>query len=222
MNKKVKIYNPQYAQGGITQQDIQKYLMAQKQQQQPQITEDALVDIIYNELTLLGDKAGYVDQGYIDDIVDKITQGYNLNSDYIVNLVNEVYSTLAPSDLQYQNATIAQGSPVPKLDMKEGQDDYQEDLTEENLEENVATYDDYYGDDTDMSEMKFGGMTRKKFMQNFIRKAQEGMEQEADESVIGNNDIQDGRDALVKGFESSVKKSVVKAVAKNQFDKMKQ
>jgi hypothetical protein len=222
MNKKVKIYNPQYAQGGITQQDIQKYLMSQQQQQQPQITEDALVDIIYNELTLLGDKAGYVDQGYIDDIADKITQGYNLNSDYIVNLVNEVYSTLAPSDLQYQNATIAQGSPVPKLDMKEGQDDYQEDLREENLEENVATYDDYYGDDTDMSEMKFGGMPRKKFMQNFIRKAQEGMEQEADESVIGNNDIQDGRDALVKGFESSVKKSVVKAVAKNQFDKMKQ
>ena len=222
MNKKVKIYNPQYAKGGITQQDIQKYLMSQQQQQQPQITEDALVDIIYNELTLLGDKAGYVDQGYIDDIADKITQGYNLNSDYIVNLVNEVYSTLAPSDLQYQNATIAQGSPVPKLDMKEGQDDYQEDLTEENLEENVATYDDYYGDDTDMSEMKFGGMTRKKFMQNFIRKAQEGMEQEADQSVMGNNDIQDGRDALVKGFESSVKKSVVKAVAKNQFDKMKQ
>jgi hypothetical protein len=211
MNKKVKIYNPQYAQGGITQQDIQKYLMSQQQQQQPQITEDALVDIIYNELTLLGDKAGYVDQGYIDDIADKITQGYNLDSDYIVNLVNEVYSTLAPSDLQYQNATIAQGSPVPKLDMKEGQDDYQEDLTEENLEENVATYDDYYGDDTDMSEMKFGGMPRKKFMQNFIRKAQEGMEQEADESVIGNNDIQDGRDALVKGFESSVKKSVVKS-----------
>ena len=222
MNKKVKIYNPQYAKGGITQQDIQNYLMAQQQQQQPQITEDALVDTIYNELSLLGDEAGYVDEGYLSDVAEKLTQGYGIDNDYALNLVNEVYSTLAPSDLQYQNSKIAQGSPVPRLDMNEEQSEYQDDVTEENLEENVATYDDYYGDDTDMSEMKFGGMTRKNFMKDFIRKAQEGMEQESDESVMGNNDTLDGRNALVKGFESSVKKAVVKAVAKNQFDKMKQ
>ena len=225
MNKKVRIYNPQYAKGGITQQDIQNYLMAQQQQQQPQqpqITEDTLVDTIYNELSVLGDEAGYVDEGYLSDIADKLTQAYGIDNDYVLNLVNEVYSTLAPSDLQYQNSKIAQGSPVPKLDMNDQQSEYQEDVTEENLEENVATYDDYYGDDTVMSEMKFGGMTRKNFMKDFIRKAQEGMEQESDESVMGNNDILDGRNALVKGFESSVKKAVVKAVAKNQFDKMKQ
>jgi hypothetical protein len=225
MNKKVRIYNPQYAKGGITQQDIQNYLMAQQQQQQPQqpqITEDTLVDTIYNELSVLGDEAGYVDEGYLSDIADKLTQAYGIDNDYVLNLVNEVYSTLAPSDLQYQNSKIAQGSPVPKLDMNAEQSEYQEDVTEENLEENVATYDDYYGDDTGMSEMKFGGMTRKNFMKDFIRKAQEGMEQESDESIMGNNDILDGRNALVKGFESSVKKAVVKAVAKNQFDKMKQ
>lgn len=222
MNKKVRIYNPQYAKGGITQQDIQNYLMAQQQQQQPQITEDMLVDTIYNELTLLGDKAGYVDQGYIDDLADKITQTYGVDNDYAANLVNEVYSTLAPSDLEYQKTQMAQLNPTQGLNMGEEQEEYQDDLTEENLEENVSTYDDYYGDDTDMSEMKFGGMSRKKFMQNFIRKAEEGMQQEDDTSVIGNNDIMDGRNALVKGFESSVKKSVVKAVAKNQFEKMKQ
>lgn len=222
MNKKVRIYNPQYAKGGITQQDIQNYLMAQQKQQQPQITEDALVDTIYNELSLLGDEAGYVDEGYLSDIAEKLTQAYGIDNDYTLNLVNEVYSTLAPSDLQYQNSKIAQGSPVPKLDMNEEQSEYQDDVVEENLEENVATYDDYYGDDTGMSEMKFGGMTRKNFMKDFIKKAQEGMEQETDESVMGNNDILDGRTALVKGFESSVKKAVVKAVAKNQFDKMKQ
>ena len=225
MNKKVRIYNPQYAKGGITQQDIQNYLMAQQQQQQPQqpqITEDTLVDTIYNELSVLGDEAGYVDEGYLSDIADKLTQAYGIDNDYVLNLVNEVYSTLAPSDLQYQNSKIAQGSPVPRLDMNEEQSEYQDDATEENLEENVATYDDYYGDDTGMSEMKFGGMTRKNFMKDFIRKAQEGMEQESDESIMGNNDILDGRNALVKGFESSVKKAVVKAVAKNQFDKMKQ
>jgi predicted ATPase len=69
--------------------------------------------------------------------------------------------------------------------------------------------------------MKFGGMQKKKFIKDFIKKAQEGMEQ-TDQSVIGNNDIQDGRASLVKGFESGVKSAVVKAVAKNQFDKMKQ
>ena len=222
MNKKVRIYNPQYAQGGITQQDIQKYLMAQQQQQQPQITEDMLVDTIYNELTLLGDKAGYVDQGYIDDLADKITESYGVDNNYAVNLVNEVYATLAPSDLEYQKAQMAQVNPAQGLNMGEEQGEYQDDLTEENLEENVSTYDDYYGDDTGMSEMKFGGMSRKKFMTDFIRKAQEGMEQEADPSVMGNNDIMDGRNALVKGFESSMKKAVVKAVAKNQFEKMKE
>lgn len=222
MNKKVRIYNPQYAQGGITQQDIQNYLMAQQQQQQPQITEDMLVDTIYNELTLLGDKAGYVDQGYIDDLADKITESYGVDNNYAVNLVNEVYATLAPSDLEYQKAQMAQVNPAQALNMGEEQGEYQDDLTEENLEENVSTYNDYYGDDTDMSEMKFGGMSRKKFMTDFIRKAQEGMEQEADPSVMGNNDIMDGRNALVKGFESSMKKAVVKAVAKNQFEKMKE
>jgi len=219
MNKKVKIYNPKYAPGGITQQDIQNYLMTQKQQQQPQITEDGLIDTIYNELSLLGDKTGYVDQGYIDDLADKITESYGVDNNYAVNLVNEVYATVAPSDLEYQNAQIAKGNPVPSDNMGEEQGEYQNDLTEENLEENVSTYDDYYGDDT---EMKFGGMTRKKFMQNFIKKAQEGMEQEADPSVMGNNDIMDGRNALVKGFESGMKKAVVKAVAKNQFEKMQQ
>ena len=222
MNKKVRIYNPQYAQGGITQQDIQNYLMAQQQQQQPQITEDMLVDTIYNELTLLGDKAGYVDQGYIDDLADKITESYGVDNNYAVNLVNEVYATLAPSDLEYQKVQMAQVNPAQELNMGEEQGEYQDDLTEENLEENVSTYDDYYGDDTGMSEMKFGGMSRKKFMTDFIRKAQEGMEQEADPSVMGNNDIMDGRNALVKGFESSMKKAVVKAVAKNQFEKMQE
>lgn len=221
MNKKVKIYNPQYAPGGITQADIQNYLMMQRQQQQPQITEDDLVNTIYDELSLLGDEAGYVDQGYIDDLADKLTQGYQLDDAYVYNLVNEVYSTIAPSDLKYQNMQIAKGSPNPEsLNIGEEQGEYQEDITDENLEENVGTYDDYYGDDTDMSEMKFGGMTRKKFMKEFIRKAQEGMEQKTNGSAMGNNDTPDGREALVKGFESSVQNAVVKAVAKNKFDNM--
>ena len=64
-------------------------------------------------------------------------------------------------------------------------------------------------------------MTRKKFMRDFIKKAQEGMEQ-TEESIIGTNDTNDGREALVKGFESAMKKAVVKAVAKNQFEKNQQ
>jgi hypothetical protein len=212
MNKKVRIYNPQYAQGGITQQDIQKYLMMQ-QQQQPQITESNLVDLIYNELTLLGDKGGYVDSGYIDDLAEKITAMYNLDNDYVMNLVTEVYSTIAPSELKYQKDVIKENSPNPELEMLDQEND------EENLEENISTYDDYYGDDM---EMKYGGVSRKKFIKKFIKKAQEGLEQESNTSIIGNNDIPDGRNALVKGFESSVKNSVVEAVAKNEFDKMKQ
>jgi hypothetical protein len=220
MKKKVKVFNPQYAQGGITQDDIQRYLMSM-QQQQPQVTEDNLVDMIYSELTSLGDNAGFVDASNIDNLADQIRSTYNLDNDYVYNLVNEVYSTLAPSDYKSQQTNIAKGTPTSGLNMGEESDDYQEDLEDENLEENVSTYDDYYGDDTGLSEMKFGGMQKKKFIKDFIKKAQEGMEQ-TDQSVIGNNDIQDGRASLVKGFESGVKSAVVKAVAKNQFDKMKQ
>ena len=220
MKKKVKIFNPQYAQGGITQDDIQRYLMSM-QQQQPQVTEDNLVDMIYSELTSLGDDAGFVDASNIDNLADQIRSTYNLDNDYVYNLVNEVYSTLAPSDYKSQQTNIAKGTPTSGLNMGEESDDYQEDLEDENLEENVSTYDDYYGDDTGLSEMKFGGMQKKKFIRDFIKKAQEGMEQ-TDQSVIGNNDTKDGRASLVKGFESGVKSAVVKAVAKNQFDKMKQ
>lgn len=226
MKKKVKIYNPQYAKGGITQKDIQAYLMAQSQQaQQPQITEDSLVNSIYDELSLLGDKSGYIEQSTIDDLADKFQQTYGVDGDYILNLVNEVYSTLAPSEYKKDKITAMEGSPVPNyMGDEQGNDeqgDYEQDVEDDNLEANMATYDDYYGDDTDMSEMKFGGMTRKKFMRDFIKKAQEGMEQ-TEESVIGTNDTNDGREALVKGFESSMKKAVVKAVAKNQFEKNQQ
>jgi hypothetical protein len=220
MKKKVKIFNPQYAQGGITQDDIQKYLMSM-QQQQPQVTEDNLVDMIYSELTSLGDDSGFVDPSNIDNLSDQLRAAYNLDNDYVYNLVNEVYATLAPSDYKAKQVTVAKGDPTPGLNMGEESEDYEEDLSEENLEENVSTYDDYYGDDTGLSEMKFGGMQKKNFIKNFIKKAQEGMEQ-TDESIAGNNDILDGRSALVKGFESGVKNAVVKAVAKNQFDKMKQ
>lgn len=226
MKKKVKIYNPQYAKGGITQKDIQAYLMAQSQQaQQPQITEDSLVNSIYDELSLLGDKSGYIEQSTIDDLADKFQQTYGVDGDYILNLVNEVYSTLAPSEYKKDKITAMEGSPVPDyMGDEQGNDeqgDYEQDVEDDNLEANMATYDDNYGDDTDMSEMKFGGMTRKKFMRDFIKKAQEGMEQ-TEESIIGTNDINDGREALVKGFESAMKKAVVKAVAKNQFEKNQQ
>ena len=225
MKKKVRIYNPQYAKGGITQQDIQKYLMAQSQQaQQPQITEDSLVNSIYDELSLLGDNSGYIEQSNIDDLADKFQQTYGVDGDYILNLVNEVYSTLAPSEYKKDTYTAAAGSPVPDY-MSQGQDDnqddYQQDMEDDNLAANVATYDDYYGDDTDMAEVKFGGISRKKFMRDFIKKAQVGMEQTS-ESITGTNDTTDGREALVKGFESSMKKAVVKAVAKNQFEKNQQ
>ena len=226
MKKKVRIYNPQYAKGGITQKDIQAYLMAQSQQaQQPQITEDSLVNSIYDELSLLGDKSGYIEQSTIDDLADKFQQTYGVDGDYILNLVNEVYSTLAPSEYKKDKITAMDGSPVPDyMGDEQGNDeqgDYEQDVEDDNLEANMATYDDYYGDDTDMSEMKFGGMTRKKFMRDFIKKAQEGMEQ-TEESIIGTNDTNDGREALVKGFESAMKKAVVKAVAKNQFEKNQQ
>lgn len=222
MKKKVRIYNPQYAPGGITQGDIQQYLMSQSQQaQQPQITEDSLVNSIYDELSLLGDKSGYVDQGSIDDLADKFQQTYGVDNDYILNLVNEVYSTLAPSDYKKDVFTAAAGSPVPDY-MSQGQDvnqdDYQQDMEDDNLAANVATYDDYYGDDTDMTEAKFGGISRKKFMRDFIKKAELGMEQTS-ESITGTNDTDDGRSQLVKGFESGMKKAVVKAVAKNEFEK---
>ena len=225
MKKKVRIYNPQYAKGGITQKDIQAYLMAQSQQaQQPQITEDSLVNSIYDELSLLGDKSGYIEQSNIDDLADKFQQTYGVDGDYILNLVNEVYSTLAPSEYKKDTYTAAAGSPVPDY-MSQGQDDnqddYQQDMEDDNLAANVATYDDYYGDDADMAEVKFGGISRKKFMRDFIKKAQVGMEQTS-ESITGTNDTTDGREALVKGFESSMKKAVVKAVAKNQFEKNQQ
>jgi hypothetical protein len=225
MKNKVRIYNPQYAKGGITQEDIQQYLMAQSQQaQQPQITEDSLINSIYDELSLLGDKSGYIEQSNIDDLADKFQQTYGVDGDYILNLVNEVYSTLAPSEYKKDVYTAAAGSPVPDYisqGQDDNQDDYQQDMEDDNLEANVATYDDYYGDDTAMTEAKFGGISRKKFMRDFIKKAQEGMEQ-TEESIIGTNDTNDGREALVKGFESSMKKAVVKAVAKNQFEKKQQ
>ena len=160
MKKKVRIYNPQYAKGGITQKDIQAYLMAQSQQaQQPQITEDSLVNSIYDELSLLGDNSGYIEQSTIDDLADKFQQTYGVDGDYILNLVNEVYSTLAPSEYKKDKITAMEGSPVPDyMGDEQGNDeqgDYEQDVEDDNLEANMATYDDNYGDDTDMSEMKF-------------------------------------------------------------------
>lgn len=201
MKKRVRIYKA----GGSTGQYINKTSQfLQKAQNGMELRSEQMSDV--NDI-----------HERVLQYIEKLLSDGQLNTDDIAtNILNQ--------NLGYDAKTVeAMISDVQEKMMMQQQQMMQQEQMNQNMNQIAAEEAESESVD-EQPVMKYGGkkLSKSKFVKNYLKKAQEGMEQN-EEVVSSTNDLpQDGREALSNNFIKGIQNSVLTNKAEQEYDMMSQ